>query len=258
MPTPSAEALLPESRNGFRVVLAREWARGMVLGRDFNRAARRRSGRRIGSVNGRFDPWTWQARRGSTGQVQLRGNAFGHHRVVEADLRRRRLHHHARGPSNLRAPNCLHQRSVTLVPSGISEPRLLGCSSRRSRTQSSSSLWRVRRPAPTCSYLQSRSGVAFVLASLIIFLVYVTATMRLLQVRWVVTAVADETRRAQGARGTGWPCPAVGHGPLWSGLRSGLTLRLGEGFSGLSPAHRGMDSGLVRQGVGRCSGTGGE
>jgi uncharacterized membrane protein len=41
-------------------------------------------------------------------------------------------------------------------------------------------------------------GVLFVLASLVIFVVYVTATMRLLQVSWVVTAVADESRRALG------------------------------------------------------------
>jgi hypothetical protein len=41
-------------------------------------------------------------------------------------------------------------------------------------------------------------GVLFVLASLVIFVVYVTATMRLLQVSWVVTAVADETRRDVG------------------------------------------------------------
>jgi uncharacterized membrane protein len=41
-------------------------------------------------------------------------------------------------------------------------------------------------------------GVLFVLASLVIFVVYVTATMRLLQVSWVVTAVADETRRDLG------------------------------------------------------------
>ena len=41
-------------------------------------------------------------------------------------------------------------------------------------------------------------GVLFVLASLVVFVVYVTATMRLLQVSWVVTAVADETRRALG------------------------------------------------------------
>jgi uncharacterized membrane protein len=39
-------------------------------------------------------------------------------------------------------------------------------------------------------------AVLFVLASLVVFVVYVTATMRLLQVSWVVTAVADETRRA--------------------------------------------------------------
>ena len=39
-------------------------------------------------------------------------------------------------------------------------------------------------------------GVALVLASLGVFVVYVTATMRLLQVSWVVTAVADETRHA--------------------------------------------------------------
>ena len=41
-------------------------------------------------------------------------------------------------------------------------------------------------------------GVLFVLASLVVFVVYVTATMRLLQVSWVVTAVADETRRVLG------------------------------------------------------------
>ncbi len=39
-------------------------------------------------------------------------------------------------------------------------------------------------------------GVVLVLASLGVFVVYVTATMRLLQVSWVVTAVAEETRRA--------------------------------------------------------------
>jgi len=42
-------------------------------------------------------------------------------------------------------------------------------------------------------------GVLFVMASLVVFVVYVTATMRLLQVSWVVTAVADETRRALNA-----------------------------------------------------------
>ena len=40
------------------------------------------------------------------------------------------------------------------------------------------------------------AGSVLVLASLGVFLVYVTATMRLLQVSWVVTAVADETREA--------------------------------------------------------------
>ena len=40
------------------------------------------------------------------------------------------------------------------------------------------------------------AGSLLVLASLGVFLVYVTATMRLLQVSWVVTAVADETREA--------------------------------------------------------------
>ncbi len=39
-------------------------------------------------------------------------------------------------------------------------------------------------------------GVLFVLTSLVVFVVYVTAIMRLLQVSWVVTAVAEETRRA--------------------------------------------------------------
>jgi uncharacterized membrane protein len=35
-----------------------------------------------------------------------------------------------------------------------------------------------------------------VAASLLVFVAYVTATMRLLQVGWVITAVADETRQA--------------------------------------------------------------
>src|SRR4051794_25789161 len=38
-----------------------------------------------------------------------------------------------------------------------------------------------------------------VAASLLVFVGYVTATMRLLQVSWVITAVADETRRAVAA-----------------------------------------------------------
>lgn len=46
-------------------------------------------------------------------------------------------------------------------------------------------------------------GVLLVLASLGVFVVYVTATMRLLQVSWVVTAVADETRRAISANRPG-------------------------------------------------------
>lgn len=40
------------------------------------------------------------------------------------------------------------------------------------------------------------AGSLLVLASLGVFLVYVTSTMRLLQVSWVVTAVAEETRAA--------------------------------------------------------------
>ena len=48
-----------------------------------------------------------------------------------------------------------------------------------------------------CSAWPSHS-VLLVLASVVVFVVYVTATMRLLQVSWVVTAVAEETRRVLG------------------------------------------------------------
>jgi uncharacterized membrane protein len=41
--------------------------------------------------------------------------------------------------------------------------------------------------------------LVLVLASLVVFVVYVTATMKLLQVSWVITAVANETRKAVAA-----------------------------------------------------------
>ena len=50
--------------------------------------------------------------------------------------------------------------------------------------------------SPAVLRLAVTLGVLLVLASLVVFVVYVTATMRLLQVSWVVTAVAEETRRA--------------------------------------------------------------
>ncbi len=40
------------------------------------------------------------------------------------------------------------------------------------------------------------AAIFLVMASLIVFIFYVTATMKLLQVNWVLTAVADETRKA--------------------------------------------------------------
>ena len=49
--------------------------------------------------------------------------------------------------------------------------------------------------SPDVLRLAATLGVLFVLASLAVFVVYVAATMRLLQVSWVVSAVADETRR---------------------------------------------------------------
>ena len=49
--------------------------------------------------------------------------------------------------------------------------------------------------SPDVLRLAATLGVLFVLASLAVFVVYVAATMRLLQVSWVVSAVAEETRR---------------------------------------------------------------
>ena len=255
MPTPSAEALRPESRNGFRVVLAREWARerfwvvptvllvaGVAVGLAVSTAD---SIPGLGKLGGGLPV------KSSSAETLLAIIASS--RLTSAGV----------------------VFTITLVSLQLASaqlsPRVVRTFVRSGITKLAFGLFLATfayaivvivvegaSSSPDVLRLAVTLGVAFVLASLIIFLVYVTATMRLLQVSWVVTAVADETRRAQGARGTGWPCPAVGHGPLWSGLRSGLTLRLGEGFSGLSPAHRGMDSGLVRQGVGRCSGTGAE
>ncbi len=92
-------------------------------------------------------------------------------------------------------------------------------------------------------------GVLLVLTSLGVFVVYVTATMRLLQVSWVVTAVAEETRRAISANRppeAGYlstAAPAPDHDPQLVGLRADRT----DDTSGRFGVILGIDRGRLVQ-----------
>ena len=151
----------------------------------------------VGLAVSRVDsiPGLAERRRGSTGQGELRRIALGHHRGVNAHLRRSCLYDHARRPPAGERP-AVPTRDPHVRPVGHHEGLPSGCSSPRSGTRSSSSLSRVRRPAQMSSVSLSRSEFCLCWRAWCVFVVYVTATMRLLQVSWVVTAVADETRRA--------------------------------------------------------------
>jgi Predicted membrane protein (DUF2254) len=99
---------------------------------------------------------------------------------------------------------------------------------------------------------QSRAVTAalvLVAASLVVFVVYVTATMKLLQVSWVITAVANETRAAVAAN---YPA-ADGYLQTTPPRLSAdprvvrLSARDGRGYKGSLGVVLGIDRGPARQ-----------
>jgi uncharacterized membrane protein len=192
VPTASVKALRPESRNGFRVVLVREWVRerfwvvptallvaGLAVGLAVARAD---SIPGIDKVGGGLPvrASSAEALLGiiAASMLTFVGVVFTITLVAlqlaSAQLSPRVIRTFVRsGITKLAFGLFLATFAYAIVVYVVE-----GASSRAS----------VLRLAVTL-------GVLFVLASLVVFVVYVTATMRLLQVSWVVTAVAEETRR---------------------------------------------------------------
>ncbi len=193
MPTASVKALRPESRNGFRVVLAQEWFRerfwvvpaallvaGMAVGIAVSRAD---SIPGLDEVGGGLPvrPGSAEALLGiiAASMLTFVGVVFTITLVAlqlaSAQLSPRVIRTFVRsGITKLAFGLFLATFAYAIVVIVV---------------EGASSSADVLRLAVTL-------GVLFVLASLIVFVVYVTATMRLLQVSWVVTAVADEARHA--------------------------------------------------------------
>jgi uncharacterized membrane protein len=195
VPTASVKALRPESRNGFRLVLAQEWVRerfwvvptvlliaGMAVGLTVSRADSIPGVDRVG------------------GGLPVRaGSAEAILGIIAASM--------------LTFVGVVF--TITLVALQLASaqlsPRVIRTFVRSGTTKLAFGLFLatfayaivvfiVEGASSSASVLRLAVtlGVLLVLASLVVFVVYVTATMRLLQVSWVVTAVADETRRALG------------------------------------------------------------
>ena len=195
MPTASVKALRPESRHGFRIVLAQEWVRerfwvvpttlliaGMAVGLAVSRADSIPGIDRVG------------------GGLPVRAaSAEAILGIIAASM--------------LTFVGVVF--TITLVALQLASaqlsPRVIRTFVRSGTTKLAFGLFLatfayaivvfiVEGASSSASVLRLAVtlGVLLVLASLIVFVVYVTATMRLLQVSWVVTAVADETRRVLG------------------------------------------------------------
>jgi uncharacterized membrane protein len=193
VPTASVKALRPESRSGFRVVLAEEWVRerfwvvpavllvaGMAVGIAVSRAD---SIPGLAKVGGGLPvrPGSAEALLGiiAASMLTFVGVVFTITLVAlqlaSAQLSPRVIRTFVRsGITKLAFGLFLATFAYAIVVIVV---------------EGASSSADVLRLAVTL-------GVLFVLASLVVFVVYVTATMRLLQVSWVVTAVADEARYA--------------------------------------------------------------
>jgi uncharacterized membrane protein len=195
VPTASVKALRPESRSGFRIVLAQEWVRerfwvvptalliaGMAVGLAVSRAD---SIPGVDSVGG--------------GLPVRAGSAEAILGIIAASM--------------LTFVGVVF--TITLVALQLASaqlsPRVIRTFVRSGTTKLAFGLFLatfayaivvfiVEGASSSASVLRLAVtlGVLLVLASLVVFVVYVTATMRLLQVSWVVTAVADETRRVLG------------------------------------------------------------
>ena len=193
MPTASAKALRPESKNGFRVVLAQEWVRERFWVVPTVLLV---AGVAVGLAVSRADSIPGLAKVG--GGLPVRASS------AEALLG-------IIASSMLTFVGVVF--TITLVALQLASAQL---SPRVIRTFVRSGVTRIAfglflatfgyaivvivvegaSSSPDVLRLAVTLGVLFVLASLVVFIVYVAATMRLLQVSWVVTAVADETRRA--------------------------------------------------------------
>ena len=193
MPTASAKALRPESRSRFRVVLAQEWFRErfwvvptvlLVAGVAVGLAVSR-----VDSIPGLAEVGGGLPVRASSAEALLG--------IIAASM--------------LTFVGVVF--TITLVALQLASaqlsPRVIRTFVRSGITKVAFGLFLATfgyaivvivvegaSSSPDVLRLAVTLGVLFVLASLVVFVVYVTATMRLLQVSWVVTAVADETRRA--------------------------------------------------------------
>jgi uncharacterized membrane protein len=192
VPPASVKALRPESRNGFRVVLVREWVseRFWVVP-----TALLAAGLAVGVVVSRADSIPGVDRVGGGLPVRA-GSAEALLGIIAASM--------------LTFVGVVF--TITLVALQLASaqlsPRVIRTFVRSGITKLAFGLFLatfayaiivivVEGASSRASVLRLAVtlGVLFVLASLVVFVIYVTATMRLLQVSWVVTVVADETRR---------------------------------------------------------------
>jgi Predicted membrane protein (DUF2254) len=191
--TASVQALRPESRNGFRLVLAQEWFRERFW---VVPTALLVAGMAVGVAVSRADSIPGLERVGGGLPVRA-GSAEALLGIIAASM--------------LTFVGVVF--TITLVALQLASaqlsPRVIRTFVRSSITKLAFGLFLatfayaivvivVEGASSSADVLRLAVtlGVLFVLASLVVFVVYVTATMRLLQVSWVVTAVADETRRA--------------------------------------------------------------
>ena len=192
MATASVQALRPESRNGFRVVLAQEWVRERFW---VVPTALLVAGMAVGVAVSKADSIPGVDKVGGGLPVRA-GSAEALLGIIAASM--------------LTFVGVVF--TITLVALQLASvqlsPRVIRTFVRSGITKLAFGLFLatfayaivvlvVEGASSSASVLRLAVtlGVLFVLASLVVFVVYVTATMRLLQVSWVVTAVADETRR---------------------------------------------------------------
>jgi uncharacterized membrane protein len=193
--TASVQALRPESRNGFRLVLAQEWFRERFW---VVATALLVVGMAVGVAVSRADSIPGLAKVGGGLPVRA-GSAEALLGIIAASML-----------TFVGVVFTITLVALQLASSQLS-PRVIRTFVRSSVTKLAFGLFLatfayaivvivVEGASSSADVLRLAVtlGVLFVLASLIVFVVYVTATMRLLQVSWVVTAVAEETRRALG------------------------------------------------------------
>jgi uncharacterized membrane protein len=195
VPTASVKALRPESRHGFRVVLAQEWVRERFW---VVPTALLLAGMAVGLAVSRADSIPGIDRVGGGLPVRA-ASAEAILGIIAASML-----------TFVAVVFTITLVALQLASAQLS-PRVIRTFIRSGTTKLAFGLFLatfayaivvfiVEGASSSASVLRLAVtlGVLLVLASLIVFVVYVTATMRLLQVSWVVTAVADETRRVLG------------------------------------------------------------